>query len=180
MTELYLVRHAESPYSADDIGRGLSLKGKRSRKALAFLSDKPIQAIYTSPMKRCQATIEPVAKKLKLTPVVIEDLQERVASPAKIDPFLPALKYLWDFPTKHFPNGESNVVAQTRGISVIKQLVQRYPHEEVIVSTHGNLLALIINYYDASASYDFWRGLAFPSVVQLSVNETGVTYKILI
>jgi 2,3-bisphosphoglycerate-dependent phosphoglycerate mutase len=43
-----------------------------------------------------------------------------------------------------------------------------------VVSTHGNLLALIINGLDSTFGYDFWRQLSFPDVYRLEFEGTAL------
>jgi 2,3-bisphosphoglycerate-dependent phosphoglycerate mutase len=38
-----------------------------------------------------------------------------------------------------------------------------------VVATHGNLLTLILNYYDLQIGYDFWSRLAMPDVYHLEI-----------
>ena len=42
----------------------------------------------------------------------------------------------------------------------------------VVVSTHGNLLVLLLNYLDAAIGYEFWQGLRIPDVYRVEIGKT--------
>jgi 2,3-bisphosphoglycerate-dependent phosphoglycerate mutase len=44
-----------------------------------------------------------------------------------------------------------------------------------VVSTHGNLLALILNGLDSAFGYDFWWQLSFPDIYRLTFEGTAMT-----
>jgi 2,3-bisphosphoglycerate-dependent phosphoglycerate mutase len=44
----------------------------------------------------------------------------------------------------------------------------------VVVATHGNLLALILNGFDPSFGYEFWRELSFPDVYEVEFEATSL------
>src|SRR5438105_11993732 len=67
---IILVRHAEKVSNASDAG--LSEIGKeRAQKLARLLADAGVTAIYTSEVDRTKQTAAPLAKLLKLTPVII-------------------------------------------------------------------------------------------------------------
>ena len=65
MTTVYFVRHAEPNYeNHDDMTRVLSEKGLRDRRLVtAFLMDKDIDAVLSSPYKRAVDTVRDFAEK---------------------------------------------------------------------------------------------------------------------
>lgn len=81
-TRLLLIRHAEveSRYQGVFGGRidmGLSPRGHEQAAALArYLHEKPLSAIYASPMKRVQETLAPLLVNGAPKPVVLPDLRE--------------------------------------------------------------------------------------------------------
>jgi probable phosphoglycerate mutase len=82
--ELFIVRHADAiPGPEEIIPSGvyddlpLSQIGREQAEALAErLSKVSFDAIYSSPLRRCLETAGPLAERLHLTPVVVEDLKE--------------------------------------------------------------------------------------------------------
>jgi 2,3-bisphosphoglycerate-dependent phosphoglycerate mutase len=91
-----------------------------------------------------------------------------------VDDFYAAVKRTWDDPTYPHPGGETNAAAQRRGVAVVQRLHLLYPEEHVVLSTHGNLLALILQHYDPNVDYAFWRALTMPDVYELRVEEDGI------
>ena len=63
-------------------------------------------------------------------------------------------------------------MAQTRGLAAVHQFITRHAGHHVVVATHGNLLALILNGFDSSFGYEFWRELSFPDVYELEFEAT--------
>jgi 8-oxo-dGTP diphosphatase len=76
-----LVRHASagdrSAWEGDDRERPLDERGKQRAHELATrLASYPVDAIYSSPARRCVETVEPLAALLGLEVVVREELGE--------------------------------------------------------------------------------------------------------
>ena len=79
MTHLYYVRHAQPDYSVhDDLTRPLTEKGMRDCALVtAFLADKSIDRVFSSPYKRAVDTVQPFAAQAHLPITLIDDLRER-------------------------------------------------------------------------------------------------------
>jgi phosphohistidine phosphatase SixA len=78
---LLLLRHASAgdreTWSGDDRERPLDERGVRQADALVeLLAPYPLDAIYTSPYRRCVATVEPLARARGLEPEQREELGE--------------------------------------------------------------------------------------------------------
>jgi 2,3-bisphosphoglycerate-dependent phosphoglycerate mutase len=82
--ELFIVRHADAIPGADEIMPSdiyddlpLSQLGREQAQALADrLGKLPFDAIYSSPLLRCRQTAAPMAGRLGLSPIIVEDLKE--------------------------------------------------------------------------------------------------------
>src|SRR5260370_37973533 len=82
--ELFIVRHADAIPEADEIipsgiydDLPLSRVGREQAQALAErLSSLNFDAIYSSPLRRCLETAEPLAERLGIQPIIAEDLRE--------------------------------------------------------------------------------------------------------
>ena len=118
MTIVYLVRHAHAAWQTDE-QRPLSARGTADAERIAaLLAREPISAIYSSPARRAQQTVAPLAQRLVL-PILIEvDLRERVLSAAPVDDFMTAIRACWDNPDRGLDGGESNQAAHRRGAKV--------------------------------------------------------------
>jgi 2,3-bisphosphoglycerate-dependent phosphoglycerate mutase len=175
MTSFYLIRHAHAEFSSDE-QRPLSASGQEMAQEAANLLDAyPVTCIYSSPARRALQTVAPLSGRLGL-PVHIEHaLRERDmgAVEPEVD-FFSAVQQTWQDPSHAFPGGESNTVAQLRGIAVIKRLTERHLGEHLAISTHGNLMTLMMNYYDARCDYDFWKALTMPDIYLLCLKQQHV------
>ena len=84
--ELFLIRHGDAiPGPEEIIPSGiyddlpLSNIGREQAQALAErLSSLHFDAIYSSPLKRCQQTAAPLAERLGLTPIIVPGIKEIV------------------------------------------------------------------------------------------------------
>ncbi len=171
-TTLYLVRHAHAEWSQDD-SRSLSADGTVAAGMVADqLAVRPIAAIYTSPSRRSIETIDPLARRLELHPEVVPDLRERQLPVVRPDQFEALVRRAWSVPAEAPDGGESNVRAQVRALAVVRSVVQCHSGAHVVLATHGNLLALMLNALDGTFGYDFWQQLSFPDVYQLVVAGT--------
>ena len=174
MTTLYLVRHAHADWSPDD-ARPLSAQGRASAAVLGdLLALAPIAAIYSSPARRALETIELLARRLRLEPIVVDDLREReLVVPPGTD-FGAAVQAAWLSPLTAVAGSESNAVAQSRGLAAVRTIIIEHSGLHVAVATHGNLLALILNGLKPTCGFDFWRSLTFPDVYELRFRRAAL------
>ena len=106
---------------------------------------------------------------------MVEQLREREVPALPLREFEQVIKEAWRSPKVSPLGGESNLHAQTRGIDVLRKIVARHPGQAIVVATHGNLLALIMNALDQSYGYDFWRVLSFPDIYRLTFTNDALT-----
>ena len=166
-TTIYLVRHAHAEWCEDD-ERPLSDEGARAAGLVAdYLARRPIVALYTSPSRRSIQTVEPLAIRLGLRAEVVSDLRERALPAVPRDDFEAFVERAWMSPGEAPSGGESNLAAQARGVAVLRTALMRHVGTHVVLATHGNLLALVLNGLDGAFGYEFWRRLSFPDVYQL-------------
>ena len=83
VTRLILIRHGEVEeryhrvFGGSQIDMELSERGHRQVQALAdYLAPTPPEILYSSPMRRVQQTLAPLAKQAGLTPVILPGLRE--------------------------------------------------------------------------------------------------------
>ena len=173
MTSFILIRHAESPWSDDD-NRPLSAAGLMAAESLPErLAAYPIDAIYSSPYRRSMQTVVPLARRRGLDIREVLELRERTLGAYRCASFAEAMEASWsDFDLIH-PGGESSRVAQARVRDLIEQLAHRHQSQTVVLATHGNLLALLLNAFDRRVDFDFWKSLAFPDAFELQWLPSG-------
>ena len=170
MTSFYLVRHAHAEWSPGE-GRSLSPQGLLAARWVAeILASVPIEGIYSSPACRARETVEPLAEQLGLSIHVEPDLRERELG-GPVASFEQAVEATWRDPGLAFPGGESNAVAQQRGVAVVLCLLQQCPGGRLVLATHGNLLALLLQHFDSTIGFPFWRSLSMPDVYRLSLSD---------
>jgi broad specificity phosphatase PhoE len=169
-TTIYIVRHAHSDWTSDhsDNGRPLSEAGVEAAKVLAArLAPLPIAAIYSSPYRRSVDTVAPLAERLNVRLELVPNLRERELPVVPASEFHGLVENTWRSPAESVGGGESNIRAQARGLDVTRTVLERHPGQHVVVATHGNLLALIVNGLDSVSGYEFWRRLSFPDIYRL-------------
>jgi 2,3-bisphosphoglycerate-dependent phosphoglycerate mutase len=166
-TTIYLLRHAHAEWRDDD-GRPLSGAGIKAAQLVADrLASRPVAAVYTSPSRRSIETVGPLASRLGLRPEVVSDLGERRLPAVPSDEFEALVSQAWHSPDEAPCGGESNVRAQVRGLTVVRAVLVGHLGSQVVLATHGNLLALVLNALDPRFGYEFWRQLSFPDLYQL-------------
>jgi len=172
MTCLYFVRHAHADWTPDE-NRPLSAKGVKDAVQVAeLLQEYPIRTIYTSPYRRAQQTVAPLAKRLELPLSIEPDLRERSLGSGPFEDFIQAVASVWQDPSFAHPGGESNETAQQRGVSTIQRLKTMHQGEDIVISTHGNLMALVLQHYQPALDFEFWQALTMPDVYLLGFNAS--------
>jgi 2,3-bisphosphoglycerate-dependent phosphoglycerate mutase len=169
----YLVRHAHADWTPDE-NRPLSARGRGDAHRVADnLQQYPIGAIYSSPYRRARQTIAPLANRLGL-PVHIEPgLRERRLGNGWTGGFFGAVEATWQNPSFAYPGGESNEAAQRRGLAVVRRLQGQHVAAHIVLSTHGNLMALILQGFDPAVDHAFWKSLTMPDIYTLTLSQVG-------
>jgi 2,3-bisphosphoglycerate-dependent phosphoglycerate mutase len=164
MTALYLVRHAHSDWTPDE-SRPLSPIGMKDAQSVARTLVKfPITQIVSSPYLRARQTIEPYAERAGLK--ILEDhrLRERHLGDIGHTSFKDAIKRTWLDPDFAYPEGESIHQAQSRALEALAEYVHTETTKHVVISTHGNLLTIILNHFDSRIGFHFWENLTLPDI----------------
>ncbi|TCM91089.1 hypothetical protein EV294_109166 [Paenibacillus sp. BK033] len=177
-THIYMVRHAHSVYKADDeLYRPLSPDGEEAaRKVADLLADVPISAIISSPYKRALQTVEPLAARKGLAIQAEEDFRERLLADRPQDEFDYAIRKVWEEEDFSWPGGESNLVAQHRGVQALQGVLRRYQGETIAIGTHGNLMALTMKAFNPEYGFAFWQQLSMPDIYKLSFTGLALTH----
>ena len=168
MNTFYLVRHAEVVWEPDE-NRPLSERGFRDARRVAdVLQEFPITVIYSSPYLRARQTIAELSSGLDIGVNIENDLRERRLSSEPGADFFKAVEMTWeDFSFAH-PGGESNSSVQKRGVACISSINQQYDSEHIVISTHGNLLAIMLNHFDRTVDFNFWKAMTLPDIFELT------------
>lgn len=136
------------------------------------LNEEKIDHVLSSPYKRAIQTVEGLAEELDQEIECYEDFKERLLSNEPLLDFESAIARVWEDEQFAFPGGESNRDAQKRGVAQLTEVLERYEGKRVAIGMHGNLMVLIMNYFDASYHVGFWQKLQMPDIYCLSFEGT--------
>lgn len=168
MTNLYFVRHAHSIYTPDELNRPLSERGFVDATIVTkLLKAKEIGIVISSPYKRAVQTVEGIAKYINKEVEIIDGFKERTLTTVPADNFNLAITKVWEDYNFSWEGGESNIVAQKRGVENTLNILEKYKGENVVVGTHGNIMVLIMNYFDSQYDFSFWQNLDMPDIYKL-------------
>src|SRR5262245_11472109 len=159
---LVLVRHCESTGLQPEAP--LSARGFEQARALApQLAAVAPDAIVSSPLLRARQSVEPLAAARGLTIEVDARLAERnLAVEPSAEFRLAVQRSLADFDWR-LPGGESSRDAQARARAAVRALLTR-DVGLTVVSTHGQLLTLILNSIDPAFGFEAWESLSHPDL----------------
>ena len=161
-TTLYLVRHGETDYNRLRIMQGrrincsLNENGRRQSEALGLrLADLPLDAIYTSALRRTMETADQVALHHDGVPRFrTSDLDEMCWGVYEGEPWSDHLAAVldeiygrWDRGEFDYSveEGESILDVQERSVRAVEHIVVSHPGETVLVVTHGRLLRVLLS-----------------------------------
>jgi len=156
---LHLIRHSLTPetgkrLSSQDPNISLSEEGLAIAADLAaYLEPVPLTAIFTSPHQRCRQTALALAKGRGIRPRVdkafIEaDYGKWLGRPLKSLYKLRAWQELALNASRfRFPEGEALLEVQQRAVAGTEALATRHPDDSIAVSTHGDIVKVIVAHY---------------------------------
>jgi broad specificity phosphatase PhoE len=174
MTDLLQIRHGQATHNLEGRWEGwgetpLTEEGKRQAEALAIRVGSwlpPVRVLYTSPLRRAKQTVEPIAQRLGLTPVVCDDLREMnfgQVGGLTLDSFqesMPELHARWqdrgDMAFK-FPGGEQRLAFFRRAGGALDAILTRHPQAHVAVVAHGGTLRAGLAYLFPNTMGNWWN-----------------------
>ncbi|AGX02560.1 phosphoglycerate mutase [Bacillus sp. NRRL B-14911] len=171
-TNLYFVRHAHSTYTPDELARPLSSRGFADAERInGILEKENIDIVISSPYRRSVQTVEGVAKVIGQEVIIEDGFKERNLSAKPVEDFNLAITKVWEEPSFSWEGGESNIDAQKRGIEATLKVLETYEGKNIAVGTHGNIMVLIMNYFDEKYGFSFWKDLNMPDVYKLTFDK---------
>lgn len=130
---------------------------------------------HSSSYIRAIDTVKPLAEQLNMEITHFEELIERPIASVK---YMISAEELLAGIEKSFLDldyclleGETTRQAQERAIPVIKQLLTDYKGKKIVIGTHGNIMTIIMNYFNKSYGYDFWKATSKPDIYKLEFEE---------
>lgn len=172
-TFIYMVRHGESPKTGgDERERALSPKGEAdARRVTARLRSEGIDAFYSSPYVRAVQTIAHLAEELGQEIVPDEALKEKIwmegNRPLPEDELYPALRKMYADADFVIPGGESNNECQARAVHVLKDILRKHPGENIVIGTHGLVMALMMGYFSNEYGLEFLMQTTKPDIYRM-------------
>ena len=174
MTDVLLIRHAQSAPSADlpESDWPLSDVGLRQAETLAHeLGAQHVDAIYASPYRRATATVEPLARLRRLAIEVVPALRERKLAQGPLDLWLDHLERSWEDRDYKLPGAESARECQHRMVTSLGDIAKRRPAASIVVCSHGNALSLFLNSIEPTFGFQNWRAMTNPALFHLEYHD---------
>ncbi|MGE1008072.1 histidine phosphatase family protein [Bacillus cereus] len=172
MTTIYFVRHAHSTYTKEERERPLSEKGHLDAENVThLLKDKHIDVVISSPYKRAIQTVQGIANTYHVSIEIEEDLRERLLSSEPVADFNDAIENVWEDWSFAYEGGESNDVAQRRAVICMQSILKKYKGKNIVIGTHGNIMVLLMNYFDSKYDFRFWKTLRMPDIFKLNFHN---------
>ncbi|MGG1554732.1 histidine phosphatase family protein [Paenibacillus ferrarius] len=160
--KLYIVRHCKAMGQSPEAE--LTAKGLAQAEILAdFLVVRGIERIISSPFVRTIQSIQPLAQRLNLEINIDDRLAERVLSSENLPDWMDHLLISFNDLDRCLPGGESSREAMNRILSVIDEVLTT-DFKNIVVVTHGNLMSLLLKYYDHQFGYEQWQSMSNPDV----------------
>lgn len=172
-TCIYMVRHGESPrMDGNERTRGLTDKGISDTSRITdILQGEEIEVFVSSPYQRAILTIKDLAKCTGKEIIVFENLKERVFSneehPIPDKELFPLLEKSFSNPNFALTGGESNSVCQNRAMLVLKELLNTYQGQKVVLGTHGNVMTLMMQFFDKQYDLNFLLHTSKPDIYKM-------------
>jgi broad specificity phosphatase PhoE len=158
-TRLLLARHAEVEVRYHKIFGGridmnLSPRGHEQAALLAkFLLARKLDAVYASPMKRVQQTLEPYFKNGTHAQTIVPDLREvdfgdwTGMNWEQVCQKFQLLTHEW---LEHIergvaPNGESGPQFRARVEPALRKIIKKHPEQTVAIACHGGVIRMILS-----------------------------------
>jgi 2,3-bisphosphoglycerate-dependent phosphoglycerate mutase len=171
LKRIYLIRHCKA--DGQEPSAQLTSEGFEQASKLAdFLYPKQIDHIVSSSYQRAIATITPLAQKINLKINTDARLCERILSSEALDNWEEKLFDTFKDNEMRLHGGETSFEATERGISVLEELLDESANNIVVV-THGNIMCLMLRFYDKNYGFDEWKKLTNPDVFELSIPTKG-------
>ncbi len=188
---VYLVRHGENTanitkeFSYKHVDYSLTHpKGEeQARQTALFFQDIPLDAVYSSPLKRARETAEYIARSHNLSVGLLEEFREVNIGDLEIaSPPADILLKNWQIHdetirswikgnhTLTFPGGENYLELLDRSRRGLLAATHGRDHQRILISSHGGLLSAIVRAFCPNAS-----SLAYGDMGNCAITEIELT-----
>ena len=172
-TTVYLLRHAESTVvpALPESDWPLSEAGVQQADDLrATLEPLGIDHVVSSPFVRAVETVRPFCQAAGIELQIDSELRERRLSGRWIRDFEGIVRKTWEDFDFALPGGESSRACQDRVVGCISRLATVARGRTLLVSSHGNAIALFLNALDPAFGWTEWRAMRNPDLFRTSLN----------
>ena len=176
MKTIYFVRHCTADGQHKD--SPLTTVGMRQAHLLSmFLSEQNIfvDKIISSPYLRAIESIKPYAESANKKIEIDQRLQERILSNEPIDDWLEVLERSFNDHQYSLIGGESANDAVQRANTLLEPLYTDDHIKNIILVSHGNLLALLFQQFDKRFGFNQWKELSNPDVYRLNIADENTS-----
>lgn len=173
MAKLILVRHSLPDIVSDVPARRwtLSEEGRRRCAPLARALDAWLPAVLASSHEtKAHETARLLAQTWNVPLAVRDGLEEQHRETAPFltaDGFRHAMRTFFDKPAELVFGEETADAASARFSGAIGALLEEHPEENVVVVTHGTVIALYVAQHTGVDAFDVWGRLALPDAIIL-------------
>src|SRR5699024_7632511 len=131
--------------------------------------------IISSSYLRAIDSIRPYADQICLPIDVDERLKERILSDRPIDDCVDVLELSFHDDLFSLPDGESAYDALKRAKDVFASLDEHEDVMNVMIVSHGNFIALVLQQLDEAYGFDQWKQLRNPDIYKICYDENVVS-----
>jgi 2,3-bisphosphoglycerate-dependent phosphoglycerate mutase len=173
--KIYIIRHCEAEGQSSE--SPLTENGlKQATELSEFFSQIKIGRIISSPFLRAIQSIQPLAKKIAIEIEIQNLLSERILSTNNLYDWFEKLRATFEDMGMKYEGGESSQEAMNRIVGVVEKVFEE-GSENTIVVTHGNLMSLLLKYFNNKFGFEDWQNLSNPDVFLLKNENNEVAYE---
>ncbi|HTZ21573.1 MAG TPA: histidine phosphatase family protein [Opitutaceae bacterium] len=180
MTTIYLVRHAQSRPLAHqpEPEWTLSPVGLQQAQGLVpVLGALGIRRVYSSPYRRCLATLGPFAAAHGIEITLHEGLRERTIARRWVPDFRDVWRRSWEDFSYALEGGESSWACRARIGAAVETIVGRHPGETIALGSHGNAIGLFLHYVDETFGLGHASALRTPEIIKVVHRSGGFAWE---
>jgi probable phosphoglycerate mutase len=172
MTTLYITRHGETLWNVERRMQGYndSELSELGRQQAGWLKEKltgiPLDAVYSSPCSRAMRTAEIICNEREIEITCEQGLIEiglgawegkNIDAVARLYPEQSA--DFWNAPTRFRPTegGETFRQVQNRVAQAVAEIVQKHPHQNVLLVSHAVVLKTLMAFIEQTALDEYWQ-----------------------
>jgi len=170
VTQIYLIRHAQSSPSSDMPHNEwpLTSLGRTQAAALApFLQARGVSALFSSPYVRAVDTILPFSEASGLDLLRDPDLQERRHSPEMLADLEGTIRRCFDDPDWSVGGGETNRAVRFRMRRGILEAARQHPSGTIAMASHGQAIAILLTLLRPEFGHAGWVSMRTPDIFRL-------------